>query len=97
MKYIVLPILKIVWAIIMTVVSTGLYTIASIAIVIHIIWNLKCNKEFLKDTIEYEFFYIESLSVLFSPYFNPPENYTRYKFKTLYHYIWNIDYQIIKE
>lgn len=97
MKYIVLPILKIVWAIILTVICTGMYVFSLIALIIHLIWNFGYDKYFLKYIIEYEFYYIQGYSFILSPYFTSAEDHTRYKFKTLYHYVWNIDYQIIKE
>lgn len=78
MKYIILPILKFIWALLLTITFASLYNIICL---LGIVWNLKIEKD------QFTYQYRDDHDMEYSPYYNHKST---YYFKTVYHYIWNI-------
>lgn len=93
MKYILLPILKFIWALFLSILMLFPYitwlTIALLLLIIVFIWQFNIPewyKKWLADLFVFEF--RDNYTLNISPYFEPV--YAFHKFKTYYHYIWNI-------
>jgi hypothetical protein len=82
MKYIILPILKFIWALILTIIySIGKF----IFLPLHLLWEFN-----LTNFWSYSW-YGDKADDILSPYWQPNSYIEkRYYFKSYYHYIWNI-------
>lgn len=85
MKYIIIPILKIIWALMLTIIATTYI----IAIILFSLWNLKIDINWklhlnIKEILEYDHY--DGL-VNISPYFYNESKKGICTFKTFYHFI----------
>lgn len=82
MKYIIIPILKFIWALILTIIHS-IYQLFNIPL--YVIWHWNKNYPF-----QYEI-YKDEFDICLSPYWKCTTFPTKlYTFKSYYHYIWNI-------
>lgn len=80
MKFIILPILKFAWAIVLTLIATSFYILCGGMV---FIWEFNLRAEDFK----YSTYDVGGVS----PYWKRNPNYFgAYTFKTMYHYIWGI-------
>lgn len=85
MKYILLPIFKLVYTILLTL----LYLIIDIPlIIIYIVWTLDI-KNIEEEILEHNLTWFKSSISLYSKY--KPTMFEIYTFKTTYHYLWGYE------